>query len=198
MSSSGITPYISPIICVVSWIFYVAAAATPIYYYGGWGYGPWRSCDDRGCSYNRGGSCSNAVAARDAVAAFLIINCLFMILAAIFAILRIFVAALQAGGCVKLVYVIVLVMCLVFGLIAWTVGFSLYGGTYCGIKYYDYPESRVGPSPPLALVAWIFNIVAIVTECYYNPGVKSEAESQMHQAGSQPANNTTTSSAPKH
>ena len=168
-SCGSATPYVSSILAVLAWIFYIVQISTPIIYWRGpnnYGYwGPWNS-----------GNCSNAHAARDAIFGLLVCCCLFTVLAAIYGVLRQFVAALKTG-CLKLVFIGTLCMTALFGFIATIVAFSLWGSTYCGYNPSDY-DNAVGPSPIIGIFAFLFNVAAIVTEWKFSPDVQEEVHHQ--------------------
>jgi hypothetical protein len=169
-TSSSLPNWVFPVVLVISWIFWVASAATPILRWG-WGYYGWKgACNNGNCAY---GGCSSFVDTARASYAFAVITVVILSLALIFGIGRIFFSALSNGALAKAT-IVLLILSLISGALAWILGFAAADASWCGYSYTKDGGGTVGPSAPLGIVGWFVAIVAAVMEWGGHGGGKGE------------------------
>ena len=167
----GLPNWAFPVVLIVSWIFWVASAATPILTFG-WGHYGWNGgCNKDGFCADSG--CRSFVDTARASYAFAVITVILLSLALIFGIGRLFVKCLGSGSLTKAT-INLCINAIVTGLVAFATGFAAATASFCGYSYSDNGDGRVGPSAPLGVVGWIFLIGATVMESKGEGGGKGE------------------------
>ena len=181
---------------VAAWIFFVAGTASP-WFTGGmsivrmsWGYFQFcmRVGDESECASlptAELAACPSLLSTVQAGRAFHVMVCLFAGLSIAYGIARIVKPDLVASlpDVVRTAYFALRCAIVVFGVVAWSIGFALYTAPFCGSSAQSSTSMAarlsMGPSAPLVLLGWILWVAAF----YWEWAVEAAMAAQQSDAG---------------
>jgi len=104
-----------------------------------------------------------------------IITCVIGGVAAIVALVRLWVADIVSSGVMRWTYVFLVLASVIAAALQWIIAFAAYGYTFCGSKYRDMPTATVGPQGPLFFVGFVIAFLGWFLELCYG-GAPAAAE----------------------